>query len=287
MKKTAILNLTDLFNIKPSEWKLVLNIRAGSEGEKYADKWNSGRLGLGDVGFSYWSHSSEKGNGRRNFNVGDKVLGFMRIGTDRYLLITAGRVTEVPDHAGPCGYEPLHEFDAYLGRLIIITKKGNAFARYVFRLDKYLATHTVEVAEILRAEMRPIEFTDYENVHLTFPVLKQILESEKYADYRKMLASVKGVYCLTDRLTGKLYIGSAYGADGVAQRWRCYLDTWTGGNVKLVELYNRETEAYFDANFTFTLLEFFDKKTAETKILERENYWKEALDTRNHGYNDN
>lgn len=282
-----MITLTNLFHLDPSEWKLALNIRGGLDGERFIDNWNAGTLNLDDVGFSYWSHRSEKGTGRRNFAVGEKVLGFMRIEGNRYLFITAGRITAVPDCAGPCAYEPLPEFNDYLGRLIISTAKGNTFSRYVFRLDNYLRKHTIEVAEILRSELKPIEFSGYENVHLTFPVLKQVLESEKYSAYRKMLAAVKGVYCLTDRSNGKLYIGSAYGSEGVAQRWRAYLETRTGGNVKLVELYEREGEDYFNEHFTFTLLEIFEKKSSAETVIARENYWKEAFDTRNHGYNDN
>ena len=44
---------------------------------------------------------------------------------------------------------------------------------------------------------------------------------------------------------------------------------------------------YFKKYFTFTLLEWLDKKVPANKVIERENYWKEALDTRTHGYNNN
>ena len=282
-----MIKLLDVFDIDPSEWKLVLNLRGGIGEKNFIEEWNNGNLNLNDVGFSYWSHQSEKGNGRRNFNVGDKVLGFMRIDGDRYLFITAGIITHVPDSVGVCEYKRLCEFDGYIGRLIISTKKGNTFSRYVFRLDNYLEKREIEVAEILSGELKPIEFSGFDNVHLSFPILMQVLESEKYAEYRRNLASVKGVYCLTDHSNGKLYIGSAYGENGVAQRWKVYLDTRTGGNVKLKDLYRRKTKSYFEKNFTFTLLEFFDKKTSDKKVLSRENYWKEALDSRVHGYNDN
>ncbi len=37
--------------------------------------------------------------------------------------------------------------------------------------------------------------------------------------YYEALKKITGVYCLTDTHTGKLYIGSATGEGGVAQRW--------------------------------------------------------------------
>lgn len=275
--------LEKMLDIDPKDFKIVLNLH-GSDGQKFIDGWNNGTVKIDDVRFSYWSHYAP---GKRNFSVGDKVLGFMRTEADRYLFITAGRITSVPETPSPCGYAVFHEFDDYIGRLVIRTHKGNTYARYVFKMDRYLDKRKIEVSEILRAELKPVEFRGFENVHLTFPVLLQVLDSEKFADYRKNLASVKGVYCLTDRSNGKLYIGSAYGVDGVAQRWKCYLDTKTGGNVKLVELYNNKGPEYFNKHFTFTLLEYFGRNTSDDRILARENYWKEAFDTRRHGYNDN
>lgn len=40
-------------------------------------------------------------------------------------------------------------------------------------------------------------------------------------------------------------------------------------------------------NFEFTLLEYFGMSYDSKKVLEREQWWKECLDTREHGYNDN
>lgn len=40
-----------------------------------------------------------------------------------------------------------------------------------------------------------------------------------------------------DTHTGKLYIGSAAGEDGVVQRWGNYLDSKHGGNKKFIALY--------------------------------------------------
>ena len=93
--------------------------------------------------------------------------------------------------------------------------------------------------------------------------------------------------CLTDTKTGKLYVGSATGEGGVAARWGSYLDSKHGGNKKLRELYEREGEGYFRENFEFTLLEYFGMSYDPQKVLEREQWWKDCLDTRAHGYNDN
>lgn len=79
----------------------------------------------------------------------------------------------------------------------------------------------------------------------------------------------------------------ATGEGGVAARWGGYLNSKHGGNKKLRELYEREGEEYFQRYFEFTLLEYFGMSYDPLKVLEREQWWKNCLDTRVHGYNDN
>jgi len=96
-----------------------------------------------------------------------------------------------------------------------------------------------------------------------------ILNGAKYSDYRSALESANGVYCLTDTKTGKLYIGSAYGENGIAQRRSNYIDTKTGGNKDLVVLFKKEGESYFEENFEFTLIEYFGMNTDAERIIKR------------------
>ena len=42
-----------------------------------------------------------------------------------------------------------------------------------------------------------------------------------------------------------------------------------------------------EMHFRYTLLEHYDSTVPKNVILAREAYWKQALDTRKHGYNDN
>ena len=44
---------------------------------------------------------------------------------------------------------------------------------------------------------------------------------------------------------------------------------------------------YVQAHFRYTLLEHYDFTVPRDVVLARESYWKEALDTRKHGYNGN
>ena len=95
------------------------------------------------------------------------------------------------------------------------------------------------------------------------------------------------IYAITDKLTGKVYIGSTYGYNGVWQRWSCYVNTnGHGGDVVLKALV--EQNPNYGDNFVFTVIEsFFNRDGNAPYILERENYWKKVFSTRTFGNNKN
>ena len=261
--------------------KIALNM--SWEGKSHFERWNESDANNRDVSYSYYSHY---GN-RRNFtHIGQLVFGFVQVprNNKRWLLVTAGRITSLPNHA-TCDHVEEERFQGLVGRLIVEIEKGNTYSRYIFNLNKYYSE--AKVIEILADDYQDISFTGLDNVHLSFHDLRLILNGTKYADYRNALSSVKGVYCLADTKTGKLYIGSAYGEKGIAQRWSDYIDTKTGGNKDLIELHKKEGEFYFENNFCFTLIEFFGMNTDTDRIVGRETYWKNAFATKDHGYNEN
>lgn len=95
-----------------------------------------------------------------------------------------------------------------------------------------------------------------------------------------VLASVKGIYVLTDRDTGKQYVGSAKGADNLLGRLRDYAATGHGGNV---ELRSRK-----GARYRVGILEIVDTGLSDFKIEEIEAAWKDKLMTRKpNGLNSN
>lgn len=60
----------------------------------------------------------------------------------------------------------------------------------------------------------------------------------------------------------------------------------TNGNKDFKKLKELD-ENYIIKNFRYTILEIFDFKTNKEEVLEREEFWKEVLDTRKHGMNKN
>lgn len=146
--------------------------------------------------------------------------------------------------------------------------------------DEWLLISAAEIVDVPADEWATVNVLDYHR-------LADIFNGRILPTYYEALKKITGVYCLTDTHTGKLYIGSATGEEGVAQRWGNYLDSKHGGNKKLIALYEQKGSEYFEKHFTYTLLEYFGLLYDPIKILEREQYWKKCLDTIRNGYNDN
>ena len=68
-------------------------------------------------------------------------------------------------------------------------------------------------------------FPGYEKIALTLAQLKNIILEKEYPEWKKMLSAVNCIYIITDRKTGKNYIGSTYGKEGIWGRWKEYAKT--------------------------------------------------------------
>lgn len=79
--------------------------------------------------------------------------------------------------------------------------------------------------------------------------------------------------------TGRLYTGSATGADGFWGRWQNYLLTGHGGNQGLLESDTR--------GFAVSILQVAGSTNTADDILVDEQVWKAKLLSREFGYNRN
>jgi hypothetical protein len=287
MAKIMLNDILHLTEEQIENSKIGLNM--GWAGKTHFEDWYESDENNRNVDFTYHSHQGVNGKNRNFTHVGQWCFGFVRLNEDmdKWLLVSAGEITSIPDriYSGPCGHKELKDYQGLIGRMIIKYHKGNTYSRYIFNLSSII--NDAEIAEILPNIYEPIKFSGFDNVHVSFKTLKNILEGHKYMDYRAALQGVKGIYCLTDKKEGKLYIGSASGIDGILQRWTNYIDSKTGGNKALIELYEKEKDEYFEENFEFTIIETFNKNTDVHKIIERENYWKDVFKTKENGYNRN
>lgn len=142
----------------------------------------------------------------------------------------------------------------------------------------------MEVIEIQRGFYdRP--FTDYLGFILKFDELKEIV-SREYADWKLMLSATNGIYLVSDARTGKLYVGSAYGENGIWGRWCEYVRTKGHGNNKLLKGLLSEDKGY-GRNFQFSVLMLLPSSVTANEAIAKERLFKKKLGTNAFGLNDN
>lgn len=129
-------------------------------------------------------------------------------------------------------------------------------------------------------------FSDYLDIILSFPELCEIVTAN-YKDWRIALSAVKGIYLITDASTGKLYVGSAYGDDGIWGRWCEYVRTnGHGGNKSLRALVDAEPD-YALNNFRFSILMLLPKTVTSDEAIRKEQLFKRKLGSNSFGLNNN
>jgi GIY-YIG catalytic domain len=174
----------------------------------------------------------------------------------------------------------LNLYESLIGRLVIKYPKTfrNAYPNMETCWDDFY------ISEILKVRSSFETFSGYENVKLDFGVLKAIIDVNE-TSWKTALLNMKGVYLITNKSNGKLYVGSAYGENGIWSRWTSYVGSKHGGNAGLIQLLSDEVNAY--EHFQFSILEIMKFTTSDNLIINREGFWKDVLASRQFGYNKN
>lgn len=215
---------------------------------------------------------------RSDFAVGQTVVHFMLMRDGCYLLTAVRKVTGDTGVANSHAYssEDIPEFLPYCGRVVVLPPDppiGQKYIQYYQTVVDRLFVH-----EILPEQYSGSKFPGVNNIRISLTEIRA-LDTRKRLDWINALNHQKGVYLITDKKTGKKYVGSAYGAEGLWQRWLAYCYTGGhGGNVELIKLLKQD-ENYGVKNFEFAVLETFGSATPDQAILEREQWWKETLRT--------
>jgi hypothetical protein len=168
-----------------------------------------------------------------------------------------------------------------IGRLVVFFEKD--FRASYLKLENHI--DNIYISEIFKRQYKLDPFPGFENVNVNYSLLKEII-TETEQSWKSSLSNVKGVYLISDKKTGKLYVGSAYGENAFWTRWESYVKTGHGGNVLLKTILGNNTVEYLE-NFSFSILEIMKMNTDDSQIIEREVYWKNILLTRTFGYNKN
>lgn len=154
----------------------------------------------------------------------------------------------------------------------LVIEWGPATISWVQSQDK-------EVVE-LKGKKSIGDFQSFSQVDLDFRDLQMLIQfPDTNLTWVKALSSVNGVYLIKDKISGKLYVGSAYGDRGIYGRWFAYTKDGHGGNLELRDLDPK--------NFQFSILEIVPATTTAEGVIECENRWKEKLGTRQFGLNKN
>ncbi len=269
-----MINLNDVLKLSDiSNTKIRFNLMI-------EENWNPIELFQSDdlkklMAGHYWNYRRNK-----SYQEGQVTIGFIKISAreDRWLLFHVGRVTKDLNKLEAVGYEyePLPEYDKYIGRLVIKYKnKGQMMIR-----QAQSVIDECEVHEILPDIFDDDLFPGYEHVHLSWLSLARLIQKDTW---KTALQNQKGIYLITDAATGKMYVGSAYGEQMLLSRWQDYVRTRHGNNVALKKL----CPHYIEQNFYYSILDIFKSTVADEVILARESWWKKVLLTRSFGYNGN
>ena len=149
--------------------------------------------------------------------------------------------------------------------------------RLVIRWNNPISWHQWATNDMPVITISPrIQFPGYESVSVTFQELKEIIE-EQTADWFNPLSKVGGVYLITT--PEGLYVGSAYGKEGLWKRWSDYVQSKHGGNKELIELIEKNPGIYHE--FRYSILKVVPKRSIDEDVIAWENYFKEVLQTRN------
>ncbi len=129
------------------------------------------------------------------------------------------------------------------------------------------------------------QFTDYFDFILNFDELKEIINNQ-YNDWKKVLSVTKGIYLISDTKTGKLYVGSAYGEEGIWGRWSKYILTKGHGDNKMLKAIITKDETYC-TNFQFSILMLLPRTITADEAIKKERLFKNKLGTNSFGLNNN
>lgn len=171
--------------------------------------------------------------------------------------------------------------DEYVGRMYISFKNT---ARNFIRLGESIQDDLI-ISAITPERLTFSKFPGYRNVVLDRNSIGAILRLN-LDSWRTALSVVKGIYVLTDRDGGKLYVGKADGNEGIWGRWKYYFSSGHGGNAGLREAFGTGDESRLQ-NISFALLEVMDPSTEDGEIDRRETHWKKILLSREFGHNRN
>ena len=263
-----ILNLKNLENTKI---RFLVPYVAPNQTVDPKKLFNNDRKEL--LNWLFWNY------GKKEFKVGQTAIGFVKIEKDKWLLFDISKINNDLNIFNGVGYEyeQIKEFEKYFGRVVIEYK--NKVQTMCRKADSVI--RDCKVLKILEDTFDDDNiFPGYENVSKSWKELQNILNK---GAWKTALENQKGIYLITDKSNGKMYVGTATGDDMIYGRWSTYIKNGHGGNAELRTL----DFSHIKDNFYYSILDIYKSNTLDEIIRERESWWKKTLQSKAFGYNKN
>lgn len=131
-------------------------------------------------------------------------------------------------------------------------------------------------------------FISYADTILSLRELKAIINSQYDNPWQTALRAVNCIYLITDKKTGKHYVGSTYGKNGIWGRWEAYVTTNGHGNNQELKKLLSKVPTHAETNFQWSILEVLPVNITQDQAVDRETLFKKKLMSRKpFGYNEN
>ncbi|HQY05958.1 MAG TPA: GIY-YIG nuclease family protein [Lacunisphaera sp.] len=233
--------------------------------------------------FKEWQEYQTK----RNFQC-ERILSLIQITTGRWLFAGVWNVHGTPLKKSESKKTWFAYSTSEVPGLEHLTGRAIISFKRTFRASYLVGTRYADlliVSEILSERITLRDFPGFSSVLLSYAELSHVI-TRSLPSWRAALSSVAGVYLITDTSCGRHYVGSAYGTQGFWGRWSLYVETPHGFNKKLQQLLSEQGLAHA-THFRYSILEICDVLATQDEVLSRESHWKEALGSRDFGYNSN
>lgn len=225
----------------------------------------------------------QENQAQKNFQC-DHVIGLIGLSPSKWLFAGVYQILDCELRDGRCFYSSslLPGQSDVIGRIIV---EHNRRSRASYLWGKESTESDYMVAELREKPMSVGDFPGYHATTVSYSLLKTIV-TQSLPSWKGALSNLKGVYLIVDTSNGKQYVGSALGGDGLWQRWSEYVHTGHGGNKELRAVLTKKGSEHV-SKFQYSILEIADSYASDYYVRERESYWKNALLSKQFGYNQN
>ncbi len=163
--------------------------------------------------------------------------------------------------------QEIEQLKYLVDRLVVKWPTGRGFHRF---LPKAFEVMQVKSKGSFSA------FPGFSRLLLSFDQMAKVVSIEGDHSWREALKSTRGVYLISNKVTGDLYVGSATSEDGgFLGRWQNYAKSGHGGN-KIIKL-GIEAGTIKSFDFQICVLETLTNLATRIDGLDAEKMWKQKL----------